>query len=132
MVEISGFFDGAGVIWATFLEKTGEFSSGVLVEVTGYVKNLDDVLETFKINGLMVDYSSADTGDLPEGGPTEGLWVEVAGRLDELLLVGACRPTVVPALKGTLLTKTKLDQRRRAGEQIHRRDRVAQERVDHR
>jgi Domain of unknown function (DUF5666) len=83
MVEVSGFADDTGAIWATFLEKTGAFTSGVIVEVTGSVANLDDVLETFEINGLTVDYSSADTSGLSEAVPFEGLLVEVSGTLDE-------------------------------------------------
>ena len=56
VVEISGLFDDTGAIWATFIEKT----DGVIFEVTGFVDNLDAVQETFKINDLTVDYSSAE------------------------------------------------------------------------
>jgi hypothetical protein len=78
VVEISGLFDDTGAIWATFLEKT----DGVIFEVTGFVDNLDPVLETFKINDLTVDYSSADISGLPGGVPADGLLVEVEGTLD--------------------------------------------------
>ena len=84
VVEVSGFVDDTGAIWATFLEKT----DGVVFEVTGFVKNLDTVLETFEINNITVDYSSADTSALPGGEPAEGLFVEVEGTLtptDEIL-----------------------------------------------
>jgi len=77
VVEVSGFVDDAGAIWATFLEKT----DGVVFEVTGFVENLDTVQETFEINDLTVDYSSADTSGLPGGEPAEGLFVEVEGDL---------------------------------------------------
>lgn len=83
MVEISGFFDDAFVIWATFFEKTGDYTPGTLVEMTGYVSHLDESLRSFEINGLAVDYSTADTSGLDQGTPTEGLWVEVEGILDD-------------------------------------------------
>ena len=78
VVEVSGLFDDTGAIWATFLEKT----DGVVFEVTGFVENLNAVQETFEINDLTVDYSSADTSGLPGGEPAEGLFVEVEGTLD--------------------------------------------------
>jgi hypothetical protein len=84
VVEVSGFVDDMGRIWATFLEKT----DGVVFEVTGFVENLDVVQETFEINNLTVDYSAADTSGLPAGEPVKGLFVEVEGTLtptDELL-----------------------------------------------
>ena len=81
VVEVSGYFDNEGKIRATFIEKTGEFTSGLIVEVTGFVKNLNFGLETFDINGLTVNYSSI-AGELPEGIPAEDLFVEVEGTLD--------------------------------------------------
>ncbi len=80
VVEVSGLSDDTGEIWATFLEKT----DGVIFEVTGFVENLDPVQETFKINDLTVDYSSADTSGLPGGIPAGGLLVEVEGTLDPI------------------------------------------------
>ncbi|MDX1776672.1 MAG: DUF5666 domain-containing protein [Desulfobulbales bacterium] len=82
-VEVSGLFDDAGTIWATFIGKTGEFLPELEVEVTGYLMNLDDDLMAFTINELLVDYSSADTGSLPDGTVSEGDLVEVHGYLDE-------------------------------------------------
>jgi len=78
VVEVSGFVDDAGTVWATFLEKT----DGVVFEVTGFVENLKPLEKTFEINALTVDYSLADTGGLPGGEPAEGLLVEVGGTLN--------------------------------------------------
>jgi hypothetical protein len=75
VVEVSGYSDDAGDIWATFLKKT----DGVIFEVTGFVENLDPFQETFEINDLTVDYSQADTRKLPGGIPAVGLLVEVEG-----------------------------------------------------
>jgi hypothetical protein len=80
VVEVSGFVDDTGDIWATFLEKT----DGVIFEVTGFAKDLNLSKKTFKINDLTVDYASADTSGLPGGIPTDGLLLEVEGTLDPI------------------------------------------------
>ena len=72
VVEVSGFFDDAGAIWATFLEKTREFTPGLVVEVQGFVVNLDAGLETFEINNLRVDYRFADITGVPDGALADG------------------------------------------------------------
>lgn len=82
VVEVSGLFDNTGAIWATFLEKTVAFTPGVIVEVNGFMKNLDTGLQTFRINDLTVDYSLADTSGLPGGVLADGLQVEVEGTLN--------------------------------------------------
>ncbi len=82
VVEVSGLFDDTGVIYATFIGKTGEVVPGLEVEVTGFTKNLDTAATSFEINDLTVDYSLADTSGLPGGLPAEGLFVEVEGTLD--------------------------------------------------
>ena len=82
MVEVSGLLDETGAIWATFFEKTGEFTPGLVVGIQGFVANLDAGLETFEINDLIVDYSLADISGLPGGALADGLLVEVEGTLD--------------------------------------------------
>jgi hypothetical protein len=82
VVEVSGYLDDTGAIRATFLGKTGDITTILVYEVTGFVVNLDTDSETFKINDLKVDYSSADTNALPGNVLTDGLLVEVEGTLD--------------------------------------------------
>lgn len=82
VVEVSGYYDDTGVVWATFIEKTGEFIPGLVVEVKGFVKNLNPFMATFKINDLTVDYSVADMSGLPGGEPAQNQLVEVEGTLD--------------------------------------------------
>jgi surface antigen len=82
ILEVSGFFDHTGAIWATFVQKTGVIVPDLEVEVKGFVTNLDDNLKTFRINGLTVVYASADTTRLPDGTLSDGLLVEVQGLLD--------------------------------------------------
>jgi hypothetical protein len=81
LVEVSGLVDDTGAIRATFLEKTGDFMPGNVVGVTGFIVNLDIGLKTFEINGLTVNYTSIDSGDLPQGF-ADGLLIEVEGTLD--------------------------------------------------
>ena len=81
LVVVSGLVDDTDAIRATFLEKTGDFMSGNLVGVTGFIVNLDIGLKTFEINDLTVNYASIDSGDLPQGF-ADGLLVEVEGTLD--------------------------------------------------
>jgi uncharacterized protein DUF5666 len=82
VVEISGYYDDAGTIWATFLEKIGEFNPNVTYEVKGFVDSLDTQQLTFLINNLLVDYSS-DTVKLPDEQLEDGLLVEVEGLVDD-------------------------------------------------
>jgi Domain of unknown function (DUF5666) len=82
VVEVSGFYDDNGTIWASFLEKTGEFTPGLVYELKGFIASLDTDQETFVINGLLVDYSGADTSGLPDGLPVAGLLVEAEGIVD--------------------------------------------------
>ena len=81
IIEISGMFDDMGTIQATFIEKTGEFVPGMIVEVVGFIKNLDTTYQTFNINDLTVDYSQANIAGLIPDGLAEGLFVEVEGEL---------------------------------------------------
>ena len=82
VVEVSGYLDDTGAIRATFLGKTGDITTILVYEVTGFVVNLDTDSEIFKINDLTVDYSSADISALPGNVLTDGLLVEVEGTLD--------------------------------------------------
>jgi hypothetical protein len=85
MVNVSGYLDDTGAIRATFIENTGVFSSGIVVEVKGHVMNLQDsgLVKTFEINGLTVNYTSI-AGGLPQGIPVEDQFVEVEGTLAAL------------------------------------------------
>lgn len=53
------------------------------VEIEGLVHNLDNVAQTFQINGIEVDYQSAEfDDDLKPGDLADGLAVEVEGFID--------------------------------------------------
>lgn len=85
VVEVSGYYDDVGTIWATYVEKIGEFDPNLVYEVKGFIKSLNTVQKTFLINGLLVDYS--DPGVILPGEPLEnGLLVEVEGIVDHTLI----------------------------------------------
>ena len=80
VVAVSGYFDDTGIIRATFLEKTGDITSVLEFEVTGFVEDLDPDLETFMINDLIIDYSLI-SDELTDGIPADDQFVEVQGEL---------------------------------------------------
>ena len=79
-VEVSGFFDGAGAIVATRIER-GDANDEL--ELSGIVAALDTGASTFEIGGQAVDFSAAVLDDFPAGGIAVGQQVEVyAGGVD--------------------------------------------------
>jgi hypothetical protein len=81
--QVSGFEDETGRIQATFARKVGDDFNTFLVqggtlEVKGSVATLDTTAQTFTINGLTIDYSTAILLDLPAG-LADGLLVEIKG-----------------------------------------------------
>lgn len=83
VVEVSGFYNDLGTIYATFLEKVGEISPGLIYEVKGFVQGLDTDQSLFFINNLEVDYQLADLSGLEGNALQNGLLVEVEGTLNE-------------------------------------------------
>jgi hypothetical protein len=98
LVEVSGFVTGDGRILATFimLKTTGTPH----YEVQGEIKNHDAIGRVFEIGDLVVDYASADLGNLPS--PT-GNWngIVVYARGDQWKRGG-------PGAYGARLTATRL------------------------
>ena len=83
VVEVSGFYDDQGIVWATFLEEKGTYDENTTYEVKGFVEVLDDPQpDMFQINGLNVSYASADMSGLPGGVLENGMLVEVIGKVD--------------------------------------------------
>ncbi|RDH81828.1 MAG: hypothetical protein DIZ77_09220 [endosymbiont of Seepiophila jonesi] len=75
VIEVSGFSDGLGVIYATRIEvKSATWNGTDQLEVKGIVQNL--TATTFELGGLTVDWSAAG---LPDGNPVEGQYVEAKG-----------------------------------------------------
>ncbi len=77
VVEVSGHVKADGVIVATFIEKK---TLPIERELKGFVKNHNNVAQTFAIGMLTVDYSTADIGNMPDPSTTwNDLVVEVKG-----------------------------------------------------
>lgn len=73
-VEVYGFLKSLGVVSAARVEKESNLSE---FRVVGIIQNLDANAMTFDLGAQGVDYSSADTSDLPGGVPANGQIVEV-------------------------------------------------------
>ncbi len=77
VVEVSGFSDGAGTVFATRLEvKQAQHTPGDELELKGVVTDLDTSAFIFRVGDLVVDYSAAL--EVP-GSLSDGLYVEVKG-----------------------------------------------------
>ncbi len=76
VVEVSGFSDGSGTIYATRIEvKKEALEVGDNIELKGVISSLDTAGQTFTLGGLTIDYSSAQLDDISE--ITNGLYVEI-------------------------------------------------------
>lgn len=84
-IEVSGFFDSNGVLFATRIEDKGSFVAGVSeIELKGQVAFLNTSASSFAIGSgttFNVDYSSADLSDVSGGTLSNGMQVEVKGSL---------------------------------------------------
>ena len=79
-VEVSGFFDGAGVVQATRIEKKEDFQPSLSeVELKGTVSGLSGT--SFTLGSFTVEFAGADLSRVPGGVITDGLPVEVKGTL---------------------------------------------------
>ncbi len=74
VVEISGLVDSDGILLATRVDFK---PTSTIFDVEGTISLLDPIARTFSIGMLQIDYSSADIEDEPDGGLTNGLFVEV-------------------------------------------------------
>ena len=78
IVEVSGFADADGVLRATRVEKTQDvFTPGTEIEIEGIITTLDDENQTFMLNTLQVDFSTAQLINLPGNQLRNGQIVEV-------------------------------------------------------
>jgi len=80
VVEVSGFVDQSGQVFATLIERKGTLQSGSEVEIHGQIEVSSLVLNTsFSINGVTIYYSLSTPLEDLENGLSEGLFVEVKG-----------------------------------------------------
>ena len=89
-VEVSGYFDGKGLLFATHMEKESEHDDQdpykTHIEIKGIVDSYDPQAKTFKLGMVTVMYDDrTDMDDLREHGKTleNGLYVEVEGHMTD-------------------------------------------------
>ena len=75
-LEISGFFNADGNLYATRIEKETESTQ---LKVQGMVEMLDTVNKTFTLSSLTIDYSSAVFDDFVEADLADGQEIRVKG-----------------------------------------------------
>ncbi len=76
LLEIYGFVKGPGTVLATRVERENALSE---LQLVGFVENHSLGAQTFTVGAQVVDYSGADTTDLPGGVPANGQLVKVEG-----------------------------------------------------
>ena len=85
VVSISGFFDGNGVLNASYIDIKGIYPGFSQVEVKGIVSNAGGgagLGDNFTVNGIIVTIlASADLSDIPGMLVTNGMFVEAKGNL---------------------------------------------------
>lgn len=78
VIRVSGLIDSSGNIVATRIELNG---SGTPLQVVGTVSSVDTTAHTFKINALLVNYSSASVNGFAAGQPSNGDLIEAQGTM---------------------------------------------------
>jgi len=78
VVEISGRYDANGLLKATSITllQTSFTPNESMLEVKGFISNVDLAAQTFDLDQLIIDYSAASL-DLPNNTPANGQYVEV-------------------------------------------------------
>ena len=81
-IQISGFFDKAGVLHATAVVDKGVFAANDTVEATGTISGLNGTSFTLNVGNTMltINASTADISQLPNG-LSDGQLVDVKGTL---------------------------------------------------
>ena len=85
VVSISGFFDGNGVLNASYIDQEGVYPGFAQVELKGIVSNAGSGAgpgDNFTVNGIIITLlAGADLSDIPGMLVTNGMFVEVKGNL---------------------------------------------------
>jgi hypothetical protein len=106
LVEVSGFFDGAGVLNATYIENKGDLNLGTSeVELKGTVVNAPvagaGVGDSFSIDGVTINIvAETDLAGIPGGLVTDGTFVEAKGVLVSANTIDASKVEVEDAQIG--------------------------------
>ena len=76
-VEVSGYADGQGAIYATNVKVISNSGAAMEVQLVGKVTNLNTSALTFDIGSMSVSYTSANFSGMTAAQLQDGLWVEV-------------------------------------------------------
>lgn len=99
LIEVSGLFDNAGVLHATFIESQRTTSAGRTFEIKGNVAGLTGAApnQLFTVNGVGISTdNTTQLKDLPATGLANGLFVEVKSTDN-----GATLPIHATRIEGT-------------------------------
>jgi hypothetical protein len=78
VIEVSGLPQAGGTILATYIElMSTSYTPGEEIEVKGMISGLDPSAHSFLIGSLTVDYNGLTSDNLPRGGLSDGIFVEV-------------------------------------------------------
>ena len=92
-IRVSGLIDSSGNIVASRIELNG---ASAPLQVLGTVSGLDTAAHTFKINALVVNYSSANLTGFAGGQPSDGDLVEVQGTMFDATTMTLSVPGELP------------------------------------
>lgn len=76
IIEVSGYIDDNGDFYATRIELENDETE---MKLKGTVSGLDTTAQTFMLNELTIDYSSAEFDDMTADDLEDGLYVKVEG-----------------------------------------------------
>ena len=84
IVEVSGYVKNNNVIAATRVELLN--NNETEFKVTGNISSSDPTAKTFNLGNLVVDYTNATLSNIPNDAPDVGMYVEVKGTFDKVIL----------------------------------------------
>ena len=84
IVEVSGYVKNNNVIAATRVERLS--STETEFKITGNISASDPTAKTFNLGNLVVDYTNATLSNIPNDAPDVGMYVEVKGTFDKVIL----------------------------------------------
>jgi hypothetical protein len=92
MVEVSGFFDATGTLFATHIDKVGVLMPDSVVEVHGTVSGSGvNGVDTFMLGSLLVTFNGATLFEGLPGTVSDGQFVEASGTLAGPASINAMR-----------------------------------------
>ncbi|MGA7799212.1 MAG: DUF5666 domain-containing protein [Gammaproteobacteria bacterium] len=95
LVEVSGFYDANGRLYATRIGKVGVLSASTPVEIKGTISGYNNA-NSFTVGGLTVTLSNSTDLSQLTGGIVDGAYVEVKGLVPSATATTITATTVLP------------------------------------